>query len=41
MRALLWRKDFTMLKKNEGFMDRFARVVLGIGVLSLRCHLKS
>ncbi len=24
-----------MLKRNEGFMDRFARVVLGAGVLSL------
>ena len=24
-----------MLKKNEGFMDRFARVVIGVGVLSL------
>ncbi len=24
-----------MLKRNEGFMDRFARVVIGAGVLSL------
>ena len=24
-----------MLRKNEGFMDRFARVVIGAGVLSL------
>lgn len=28
-------KEFIMLKKNEGFMDRFARVVIGAGVLSL------
>jgi len=24
-----------MLKKNEGFMDRFARIVIGVGVLPL------
>jgi len=24
-----------MLKKDEGFMDRFARIVIGAGVLSL------
>jgi hypothetical protein len=28
-------KEPIMLKKNEGFMDRFARVVIGAGVLSL------